>query len=130
VFVHGQGLWREVGCLGQLKTGDVLVVWRLDRLGRSMRHLIDLVDQLRQRGIGFKSLCDGAIDTITAIQPRINKETCTRATSTPIECTECWMGTPRRRRPVVQRRPWPTSPVIAGRAIATAWSSYQLLPDL
>ena len=53
-------------CLGQLQAGDVLVVWRLDRLGRSMRHLIDLVEDLRQRGVGFKSICDGAIDTTTA----------------------------------------------------------------
>ena len=53
-------------CLGELKAGDTLVVWRLDRLGRSVRHLIDLVEQLRQRKIGFKSLCDGAIDTTTA----------------------------------------------------------------
>src|SRR4051812_24781640 len=53
-------------CLQQLKDGDVLVVWRLDRLGRSMRHLIDLVEELRQRGIGFKSICDGVIDTTTA----------------------------------------------------------------
>jgi len=53
-------------CLGQLREGDTLVVWRLDRLGRSVRHLIDLVEGLRQRKIGFKSLCDGAIDTTTA----------------------------------------------------------------
>jgi DNA invertase Pin-like site-specific DNA recombinase len=53
-------------CLGQLKPGDTLVVWRLDRLGRSVRHLIDLVEQLGQRGVGFKSICDGAIDTTTA----------------------------------------------------------------
>lgn len=53
-------------CLQQLKAGDVLVVWRLDRLGRSMRHLIDLVGQLRQRDVGFKSLWDGVIDTTTA----------------------------------------------------------------
>ncbi len=53
-------------CLEQLRTGDCLVVWRLDRLGRSMRHLIDLVEELRQRDVGFKSLCDGAIDTTTA----------------------------------------------------------------
>jgi DNA invertase Pin-like site-specific DNA recombinase len=53
-------------CLQQLRQGDVLNVWRLDRLGRSMRHLIDLVEELRQRGIGFKSLCDGVIDTTTA----------------------------------------------------------------
>lgn len=53
-------------CLEQLHAGDCLVVWRLDRLGRSMRHLIDLVEELRQRKVGFKSLCDGAIDTTTA----------------------------------------------------------------
>jgi DNA invertase Pin-like site-specific DNA recombinase len=53
-------------CLRELKEGDTLVVWRLDRLGRSVRHLIDLVEQLHQRGVGFKSICDGAIDTTTA----------------------------------------------------------------
>jgi DNA invertase Pin-like site-specific DNA recombinase len=53
-------------CLQQLKPGDTLLVWRLDRLGRSIRHLIDLVEDLHQRGVKFKSLCDGAIDTTTA----------------------------------------------------------------
>jgi DNA invertase Pin-like site-specific DNA recombinase len=53
-------------CLGQLRDGDTLIVWRLDRLGRSVRHLIDLVEGLRQRKVGFKSICDGAIDTTTA----------------------------------------------------------------
>lgn len=53
-------------CLGQLREGDTLIVWRLDRLGRSVRHLIDLVEDLRQRKVGFKSICDGAIDTTTA----------------------------------------------------------------
>jgi DNA invertase Pin-like site-specific DNA recombinase len=53
-------------CLQQLKPGDTLLVWRLDRLGRSLRHLIDLVEALRQRGVGFRSLQDGAIDTTTA----------------------------------------------------------------
>lgn len=53
-------------CLQQLTPGDTLLVWRLDRLGRSIRHLIDLVEDLRQRGVGFKSICDGAIDTTTA----------------------------------------------------------------
>ncbi len=53
-------------CLLELKPGDTLVVWRIDRLGRSVRHLIDVVEDLRQRGVGFKSLCDGAIDTTTA----------------------------------------------------------------
>ena len=53
-------------CLAQLKPGDTLVVWRLDRLGRSVRHLLDVVEDLRQHGVGFKSLCDGAIDTTAA----------------------------------------------------------------
>jgi DNA invertase Pin-like site-specific DNA recombinase len=53
-------------CLSKLKPGDTLVVWRLDRLGRSVRHLIDLVEKLKERGVGFKSICDGAIDTTTA----------------------------------------------------------------
>lgn len=53
-------------CLGALKAGDVLLVWRLDRLGRSMIDLVELVEQLRGRGVGFRSLCDGAVDTTTA----------------------------------------------------------------
>lgn len=53
-------------CLGKLKTGDTLLVWRLDRLGRSMSHLVKLIEDLQQEGISFKSLCDGAIDTTTA----------------------------------------------------------------
>ncbi len=49
-----------------LQPGDIIVVWRLDRLGRSMRHLITLVEDLRERGIGFRSLSEGAIDTTIA----------------------------------------------------------------
>lgn len=52
-------------CLVQLQSGDILLVWRLDRLGRSMRHLVTLIDQLRDRNIGIRSVCDGAIDTTT-----------------------------------------------------------------
>ena len=53
-------------CLSALQAGDVLVVWRLDRLGRSLRHLITLVEGLHEKGIGFRSLQEGAIDTTTA----------------------------------------------------------------
>ena len=53
-------------CLRNLKPGDTLVIWRLDRLGRSVRHLIDVVDDLRQRGVHLKSICDGLFDTSSA----------------------------------------------------------------
>ena len=50
--------------IDHLRSGDTLVVWRLDRLGRSVRHLIDLVGELEKRGIGLRSLQEG-IDTTT-----------------------------------------------------------------
>lgn len=53
-------------CLKYLVKGDTLIVWRLDRLGRSMSHLVNLIETLHQQGISFKSICDGAIDTTTA----------------------------------------------------------------
>src|SRR5919202_587074 len=51
--------------LSHLREGDTLVVWRLDRLGRSLRHLIDTVTSLAAEGIGFKSLTE-SIDTTTS----------------------------------------------------------------
>lgn len=48
--------------LRTLSEGDTLVVWKLDRLGRSMRHLVILVEDLRERGVNFRSLTD-SIDT-------------------------------------------------------------------
>ena len=53
-------------CLKELKKGDTLIIWRLDRLGRSLRNLIDIVEQLQKRGVGFRSINDGGIDTTTA----------------------------------------------------------------
>src|SRR5712692_11092374 len=50
--------------LSHLRAGDTLVVWRLDRLGRSLRDLIDRLLDLNEQGIGFKSLTE-AIDTTT-----------------------------------------------------------------
>jgi DNA invertase Pin-like site-specific DNA recombinase len=50
--------------LSHLRNGDTLVVWKLDRLGRSLRHLIDTIQALNDRGIGFKSLQE-SIDTTT-----------------------------------------------------------------
>ena len=47
-----------------VRKGDTLVVWKLDRLGRSLKHLIDTVNELNDRGVGFKSLQEG-MDTST-----------------------------------------------------------------
>jgi DNA invertase Pin-like site-specific DNA recombinase len=51
--------------ISQLRPGDALVVWRLDRLGRSLRHLIETITALHAKGIGFKSLTE-QIDTTTS----------------------------------------------------------------
>ena len=51
--------------LSYLREGDVLVVWKLDRLGRSLRQLIETVEMLSERGIGFISLTE-SIDATTA----------------------------------------------------------------
>ncbi len=71
-------IYRDVGISGiqinrhgldeamaSLQEGDTLIVWRLDRLGRSLHHLIETINYLKDRGIGFTSLNE-AINTNTA----------------------------------------------------------------
>ena len=48
-----------------VRKGDALVVWKLDRLGRSLRHLLELVERLKEKGVEFISLQD-SIDTTSA----------------------------------------------------------------
>ncbi|WP_027591173.1 recombinase family protein [Pseudomonas sp. RL] len=60
------GKFRErpelTACLRSLRQGDTLVVWKLDRLARSLKDLVEMVHDLNQRGVGFRSLTE-AIDT-------------------------------------------------------------------
>ena len=55
-------------CLKALRDGDTLVVWKLDRLGRNLRHLVEVVQGLNARGVGLKVLTGqgASIDTTTA----------------------------------------------------------------
>ncbi len=51
--------------LDELRPGDTLVVWKLDRLGRSLRYLLDVAKSLRERGVGLRSLTEH-LDTAAA----------------------------------------------------------------
>lgn len=55
-------------CLKAVRAGDILVVWKIDRLGRDLRHLVNIVHELTERGVGLKVLTGqgAAIDTTTA----------------------------------------------------------------
>ena len=53
-------------CLEYIREGDTLVVWKSDRLGRSTIDLLNIVDDLRKRNIGFKSLTEDLFDTTTS----------------------------------------------------------------
>lgn len=52
-----------VACLSSLRQGDTLAVWKLDRLARSLKDLVEIVDDLNNRGVGFQSVTE-AIDTV------------------------------------------------------------------
>ena len=65
---HGSGARADrpglAAALAHVRRGDTLVTWKLDRLGRSMGHLIETVRALEARGVGFRSLTEG-VDTTT-----------------------------------------------------------------
>jgi hypothetical protein len=60
----GRPQWNT--CLADLRPGDTLIVWKIDRLGRNLRDLIDIVTTLETRGVAVKSLTNGIVDTTTA----------------------------------------------------------------
>ena len=53
-------------CLKALQPGNIFVIWKLDRLGRDLKHLVTTVDELRARGVGLRVLAGAEIDTGTA----------------------------------------------------------------
>src|SRR5690625_6301549 len=67
--------------MDQLRPGDTLVVWRLDRLGRSIRHLIDQLQILSERGVGFRSLQETIDTTSRSEERRVGKERRTQSTT-------------------------------------------------
>jgi DNA invertase Pin-like site-specific DNA recombinase len=64
------GKFRErpelTACLRTLRKGDTLVAWKLDRLARSLKDLVEIIHDLEQRGVGFRSLTE-SIDTTTTV---------------------------------------------------------------
>jgi DNA invertase Pin-like site-specific DNA recombinase len=87
-------------CLDHLREGDVLTVWKLDRLGRNTQHVLAVIDQLTSRAIGFRSITEGlhtdgpmgrAMLTIMAAFAQLERDTMierTRAGSPPPQPTD------------------------------------------
>lgn len=65
--ISGKTTTREGldACMARLAPGDTLIVWRLDRLGRSLKHLVEMVEGFMTRGVGFRSIMD-PVDTTSA----------------------------------------------------------------
>ena len=72
-------------CLAYLTAGDVLVVWKLDRLGRSLPHLVGLLENLRGRGVRFRSLTEGMPATAHSAR---------RCSSPAAARQNCWRSLP------------------------------------
>ena len=63
--------------LAYMRPGDCLVVWKLDRLGRSLSHLLHIVTTLQQQGVAFRSLTE-QMDTTTPMANRCSPSSCAR----------------------------------------------------
>ncbi len=73
-------------CLAYLKAGDVLVVWKLDRLGRSLPHLLAIVADLKDRDVAFRSLTEQMDTTtphVTALEGGASKASVCRTFKVP-----------------------------------------------
>ena len=76
--------------LAILQASGLLLVWRPDRLGWSMAHLVTLVEGLEAHGIGFRSICDGAIEAMTASGELKRGIFARRCTSHGLRCIAIW----------------------------------------
>jgi DNA invertase Pin-like site-specific DNA recombinase len=95
-------------CLDHLREGDVLTVWKLDRLGRNTHHVLTVVDDLMSRGVGFRSITEGlhtdgamgkAMLTIMAAFAQLERDTMierTRAGLAAAAANGCKGGRPRK----------------------------------
>lgn len=59
-------------CLKSLRDGDVLIVWKLDRLGRTLTHLVSTVQNLSDRGIGLRVLTGALLQRLAAVRGRLS----------------------------------------------------------
>lgn len=97
-------------CMEHLRSGDTLLVWKIDRLGRSLPHLVELVDGLNRDGVGFRSLTNAAINTTTpdgalifrvfAALAEYEREMISERTHAGLRAARA-RGTPLGRRPVI-----------------------------
>jgi DNA invertase Pin-like site-specific DNA recombinase len=109
-------------CLDHLREGDVLTVWKLDRLGRNTQHVLAVVDQLTSRGIGFRSLTEGlhtdgpmgtAMLTIMAAFAQLERDTHDR--TDPRRAGAAAANGMKCGRPASLTTPMPLKPVNSGR---------------
>ena len=106
---------KLLSALNALKPGDSIVVWRLDRLGRDFRHLVDIADELRAKKANIVSLTEG-IDTSSAIGEVIYRLICVFADferNVIVERTIAGLAAAKARGQRLGRRPKLTAPQIA-----------------
>ena len=109
-------------CLDHLREGDVLTVWKLDRLGRNTQHVLAVVDELTSRGVGFRSLTEGlhtegpmgtAMLTIMAAFAQLERDTMIERTRAGLAAAAA--NGRKGGRPARSTTPTPPKPAASGR---------------
>jgi len=102
--------------LHQLRAGDTIVIWRLDRLGRSLGHLIELVSDLEQGGVGLRSLTEStALNTRRKLLVHVSDVLAEFARDPIRQCTAAGLAAARARGRVGER--------------PTVWNSEKRMPQ-